>query len=203
MATVKMNVSVNYNEGLFYVDYKDIFMYHEIKNPSNYVVESKIPKGHESEYEYDADMTQANYDAFRKKLTKYMTTNFPSIQETAADTFSDRAKKKRIIAKNKLFEIVLEDNIWSVAVELKRIKKAKTGLQTQMFPSFLAGLRKGLFEQFSTIYVRDGSWSALPIDSTAPANAGNDFVDPETAYAATDIQTELKTQQPAYAYATD
>lgn len=204
MATVKMNVSVNYNEGLYYVDYKDIFMYHEIKNPSNISTESKIPAGHESEYEYDPDMTQANYEAFRKKLTNYMTSNFPSMQAAKPDTFSDRAKKKRIIAQNKLFEIILEDNVWSVAVELKWIKKGKTGLQTQMFPSFLAGLRKGLFEQLDTIYIRDGSWSASPIDCNAPANAGNDFIDPEAGYATPEMTKEINTAtQPAYAYASE
>lgn len=199
--SAKMNVSVNYNEGLYYVDYKDLYMYHEIKNPTNIIPESKLPAGHEAEYEFDQDMTQVKYDAFRQKLTDHMVQHFPSMKAADQDTFADRAKKKRIIVGNQLFNVILEDNTWSIAVELKLAPKGNKGLQTQMFPSFLAGLRVGLFNQFETLYVRDGSWSAIPIDKTAPANIGNTYINPEVGYATPEMQKEIQATQPAYAYA--
>lgn len=198
----RMNISVNYNEGLFYVDYHDIYMYHEATNPSNVIPESKIPAGQEDKYIYDPDMTQAKYEGFRKKLTDYLTSHFPSMTGVTEDSFQDKAKKKRIIAQNELFAIILEDNIWSIAVELKHLTKANKGLQTQMFPSFLEGLRKGLFEQFDTLYVRNGSWSAAPITIDSPVDTGNKFINPEVGYIPTSMLDNDEVA-PAYAYATE
>lgn len=193
----KMNVSVNYNEGLFYVDYKDISMFHEIANPANVISENKIPQGQENLYEYDATMTQTRYEAVRNKLAKSLTAHFPSLKQPTKDTYLDKGMKKRVIAANKLFNVVIEDNIWSLAVELTCIPKGDSGLQTQMFPNFLKGLRAALFEQFDVIYVRNGSWGATPITVDMPEDYGNKFIHPDVGYTIPGYEPEK-----AYKYAT-
>lgn len=172
----KMNINVNFDEGLFYIPYTDFYRYHEIKNPDNIVSEKDIPKGKENEYEYDETMTQIVYNSFRTKLAKQLCKQLPSLTCPDDTTAGNAHHTKRLLAENKIFQIVLEDNVWSVAVELKRQSGGNRGLQNQMFKSFLKNLRDALFEQFDIIYVRDGSWTAVPIDSKAPLSTGNAYI---------------------------
>lgn len=175
MAKVKMNVSVNYDEALFYVNYNNIYMFKDKNNPSKFVKGTEIPSGDEDKYEYDADMTQVMYDGIRKKITDYMTTHFNSMQ-AVQDEYLNKSKSRRVIARNTLFSVVIEDNVWSIAVELINNPKGNAGLQSQMFTSFANGLRNALFEQFDELYVRTGSYTADPITKDSPANYGNDRI---------------------------
>lgn len=168
------NVAVNYNEGLFYVDFKNIYMYHQNDNPATVILEKDLPEDTQDEYSFDAAMSQANFESFKTKFTKDITTKFPSIQPT--DEWLDKSKTRHVIMSNKLFNIVIEDNNWSLAVELTMVPKGNQGLQSQMFPSVLKGIRESLLSQFDTIYARNGSWSTLPITKESPEDFGNTVV---------------------------
>lgn len=183
MAKMTKNVSVNYNEGLYYVDYTNIYMYHLKTDPSVLVCEKDIPTGKEDLYEFDPEMTQAKYESIRMKLTDSLCQKFPSLQASAPDEYADKRKTKRIIASNQLFHFLLEDNSWSLAIELLQNPKANEGLQTQMFPSFLEGLRTSLFEQFDTLHVRTGTWTSQAIQKTDPKDIGNVYVPTSVAEA--------------------
>ena len=167
------NVSVNYNEGLFYVDFKNIYMYHKKDNPSQIVLEKDLPDNaqEQTKYKFDAPMSQANFEAFKTKFVDQITTQFPSMQPT--DEWLNKSKTRHVIMTNKLFNVVIENNNWSLAIELTMAPKGNTGLQAQMFPSFIKGIRTALLNQFDTIYVRNGSWDAIPITKNSPDDLGN------------------------------
>lgn len=180
MAKLKSNVSVNYNEGLYYVHYNDIYIFQSVKDNSA-VTANNIPEENAEDYEFRLELSQQNYENFRTTLTKDLLTAFPSFQED--DRYLNKSMTQRAIVSNALFTVSLEDSEWAVAVKLTRNKKANTGLQAQMYSSFLHGLRNALFAQFETIYIRNGSWGATPIDASAPADIGNMIVVDEPAFA--------------------
>lgn len=171
MAKMTKNVSVNYNEGLYYIDYTNIYMYHLIADPSVIVCEKDIPIGKEKEYEFDKAMSQANYEALRMRLTDDLCKKFPSLQPSDPNAYLDKRETKRLLAENNLFQFVFEDNNWSLAVELLHKPKSNEGLQSQMFPSFLEGLKTTLLDYFGTIQVRTGTWSSQVITSNTPVGA--------------------------------
>ena len=181
MAKVKMNVAVNYNEALYYVNYNDIYMYKDKNDSNKFVTESQIPEGKEDDYEFDLSMTQVHYDAIRKKLSDALCAHFPSMQPVK-DTYLNKSQSRRVIACNTLYSVVIEDNAWSIAVELINNPDGNGGLQSQMFESFSNGLREALFEQFDTLYIRSGSYTAEPITKSSPKDIGNDAVSLEDVY---------------------
>ena len=185
---IPKNVTVNYDEGLFYVDYKDIYMYHEIANPDHFLPESQIPAGEEDKYEFDEEKTQIHYDSFKARLSAYLCQHLPSLKVPPEDMARNRTYTKRILAENNLFQIALEDNNWSVAVKLLRQKDGNTGLQTQMYNSFLNRVRLGLFQQFKTLYVRDGAWSASKLTKSMPATTGNLYINPDQIFASDEVK---------------
>lgn len=171
---VKTNINVDNLSGLFYIDYKDIFHYNK-PNESDFLKEKEINPADLENYEFNQTISQAYYDKCLDKISTYLADKFDSISKV-----DEREKKKHIIAKNHLFEIAIEDNNWSVAIQLLPIKKANKGLQKQMYYAFLHGLRNALFEEFDTLYVRNGSWSQIPITKNDDPNLGNWLVDEET-----------------------
>lgn len=168
---LKTNLNVDNLSGLFYIDYKDIFIYNK-PNDSNFIKQKDINPDELNNYEFNQDASQAHYNNCIDKISDYMANNFDSMLKTDL-----REKKKHIIAANQLFQVTLEDNDWSVAVQLLPIKKANKGLQKQMYYAFLHGLRNALFEQFDTLYVRNGSWSQIAITNNDDPNMGNELID--------------------------
>lgn len=176
---IPMNVSVPFNAGLYYVDYNEIYRFHK-KNSDVLLKQNEIPEDDASSYEFDQEASQKYFNDFIMSFQTSFCSHFSSMHPV--DRYD---KKKHIIAENKLFQIILEDNNWSVAVELLPVKKSNEGLQNQMFNSFLTGMKNALFEQFDTIYVRDASWSQIPITKNDDTDQANIFIQPvvEPAYA--------------------
>jgi hypothetical protein len=168
---LKTNLNVDNLSGLFYIDYKDIFIYNK-PNDSNFIKQKDINPDELTNYEFNQAASQAHYNNCIDKISDYMANNFDSMLKTDL-----REKKKHIIAANQLFQVTLEDNDWSVAVQLLPVKKANKGLQKQMYYAFLHGLRNALFEQFNTLYVRNGSWSQIAITKNDDPNMGNELID--------------------------
>ena len=168
---IKTNISVDNLAGLFYIDYKDIFIYNK-PNDSELLKEKDIMPDEFNNYEFNQDASQAYYNNCIDKLADSMSKKFTSISK-----IDKTDKKKHIIAGNQLFEIALEDNQWSIAVQLLPVKKANKGLQKQMYYAFLHGLRESLFEQFNTLYVRNGSWSQMPVTINDDPDIGNQLVE--------------------------
>lgn len=70
---------------------------------------------------------------------------------------------RRVILESKLFFIAVEDNEWSVAVEL--IQKEEPygfnwmeNLQARLYEKYLDGIKKSLLERLPSIGTRNGAW---------------------------------------------
>ena len=65
-----------------------------------------------------------------------------------------------ILLSNDLFYIVLEDNEWSIAVELIQKDDVSYGLQKKHHQTYLDGIRDCLFEQVETLGIYGGAWTS-------------------------------------------
>lgn len=153
------NCMVKDLEGLFYVDWNDLHIYTNTQDPDDAITGKDIPQDKQAEYSYDADLSQANFEAFKDRFCTAMAKHFKSLQ--TVDYWKGR--KRHVIMDNKLFLIAFEDNDWSLAVEVLLKDGARKGLQKQMTKSFIKGTKKILLKEFGTIYIRTGSWTSEPI----------------------------------------
>lgn len=155
----KGNVNVSLNDGLYYIHYNSINVYKSKQNPNDLRTIDQIPPQQKSTFHLDLKLSQANYDQWLKKFRELMTKRFPSLQ--IIDQYLKR--DQRIILQNSLFQIIIEDNEWSFAVELiSRTDCPYKAFQKHLFTQFFKGMRDNLLTITETIYVRSGSWLAEP-----------------------------------------
>lgn len=85
---------------------------------------------------------------------------FPSFERFEDDTWHDG---RRLILENGLFVIALEDNEWSLAVELLQKEddyQSLDGLQSRQYQRYLDGMRDALLEQLPSIGTYTGPWTS-------------------------------------------
>ena len=74
---------------------------------------------------------------------------------------------QRAVLQNQLFYVALEDNEWSLAVELIQKEapwpQSYDGLQHKHYQRYLAGIRDTLFEQFESLGIYTGPWTSKTI----------------------------------------
>lgn len=74
------------------------------------------------------------------------------------------SRTQRAILENKLFYIALEDNEWSLAVELLQKEDpyddSLSGLQKRRYQKYLDGIRDSLLEALPSIGVYKGAWTS-------------------------------------------
>ena len=80
-----------------------------------------------------------------------------------AGLYGDRSR--RVILESKLFYVCLEDNEWSLAVEL--IQKEEPwglswmeNLQKRLYEKYLDGMKKALLNRLPSIGIRTGAWTS-------------------------------------------
>ena len=94
---------------------------------------------------------------------------FPSFEKASGDKwiraglYGDRSR--RVILESKLFYVCLEDNEWSMAVEL--IQKEEPwglswmeNLQKRLYEKYLDGMKKALLNRLPSIGIRTGAWTS-------------------------------------------
>ena len=156
------NCNVQPNETLFYVAWDDIALYENKTNKTDIRLRQEIPQGEEDNYAYSQISSQDNFENFKTWFLARMQKQFKSMHP--CDYWLGRSK--HVILENKLFMIALEDNDWSLAIELLRIGRKQPnlkGLQNQMFQNFVNGLRNNLLTYFPVIYIRTGNYLAQPV----------------------------------------
>ena len=93
------------------------------------------------------------------------TSLFPSFARTGPNEWLDRSR--RAILENTLFHVAVEDNEWSVAVELLQKEFDDcgdlSGLQKRHYKYYLSGMKKCLLEVLPGIGIYDGPWTAKRI----------------------------------------
>lgn len=153
------NVNVSGRDGLYYVHYDSINQYHHKNNTDDVRPKHLIPAAELDNYELDLPLSQAGYDLWLNDFRKAMRNRYPSFE--IADHYEKAGK--RLILQSKMFQVIIEDNVWSFAVELiSRPKCRYKEFQKHLFPSFFKGMREILLTMTDTLYVRSGSWTAEP-----------------------------------------
>ena len=95
-------------------------------------------------------------EAFQKR--------FPSFERVESDTWHDG---RRLLLENGLFVIALEDNEWSLAVELLQKEndyQSLEGLQSRQYQRYLDGMRDALLEHLPSIGTYTGPWTSGTIN---------------------------------------
>lgn len=146
-------------EGLYYVD-RDYLDYYIAKEADEYgeyegKMQYEIDYNEFEDYEYDNFISQINFEEFVQEFVNLMEKKFNSFTSTG-DTFGT-------IMENSLFEIQIEDNEWSYAVEL--IQKdndwddSLRGLQKRHYQNYLNGMKDVLLYMFPEIGCYGGAWT--------------------------------------------
>lgn len=148
-------------EGLFYIDNDDLCVYRPIEGDED---ERKllrhIPFEDLGLWKYSDIDTQWWESDVIENFQYSMQKRFSSFRPCSEQL--DR--KQEAVLENDLFYIALEDNEWSVAVELIQ-KEAPwpqdySGLQCKHAQRYLDGIRNALFEQFDTLGIYAGPWTS-------------------------------------------
>lgn len=106
------------------------------------------------DWDYDEIYSELRRDDFEKTFVEDMIgmyTSFTPCEEWISNS-------RRAILENGLFWIALEDNEWSVAVELLQKEDVPEGFQKLRFAEYLEGIKLSLFNQFDSIGVYAGPW---------------------------------------------
>lgn len=148
-------------EGLYYVDrdYLDCYIAKELNEYDEYEQKmlGELTTEDFNNYDYDYTMSEIYYEEFIIEFIHRMKKKFNSLESTDKDY--------GVIMENNLFEIVIEDNEWSYAVEL--IQKEDSyyndyslkGLQKKHYKSYLDGIKTILLELFPSIGCYGGAWT--------------------------------------------
>lgn len=118
-------------------------------------------------YELDEDLTTANYEGIKDYLQYRFTEKFKSFEYSEG---WDKNTGNLIILENELFYIELEDNDWSIAVELiqkddfyRYDDKKLNGLRKKHYKSYLKGIKEILLEYLPYLYEYNGPWTSKQI----------------------------------------
>jgi hypothetical protein len=110
-------------------------------------------------FKLDLPLSQQNYDVWLEKFRDAMQKRYKSYHKI--DKYLKR--DQRIVLENNMFQVIIEDNEWSFAVELISVPHCPyPAFQKHLFPQFFKGMREILFTITETIYIRNGSWIAEP-----------------------------------------
>lgn len=161
------NVCVTGNyEGLYFIDNNHIHVYRDSEDTSDYPetrLMGELDYGEltSGRWLYDEEGTGNEEDDILECFMDDFTRMFPSFQRVRCDTWIDRSL--RAILESKLFYIAIEDNEWSVAVEL--IQKEEPwgltwmeNLQKRLYEKYQDGVKKCLLNRLPSICTRHGPW---------------------------------------------
>lgn len=151
-------------EGLFYIDTDDFQVYvsdgpePETKLLGELDYFALTGDG----WKYSADLSEQELGDILDRFMERFIQMFPSFSRTGPDTWMDRTR--RVILENTLFCVAVEDNEWSVAVELlqKEFEDGMdlTGFQKRYYKSYLSGMQKCLLEILPGIGIYTGPWTS-------------------------------------------
>lgn len=154
-------------EGLYFIDNDHIHVYRRSDDLSDYP-ETRLMG--ELDYEeltggnwlYDEEGTGNEEDDILECFMDDFTRRFPSFERLDKDFWLGRSDR-RVILESKLFYIAVEDNQWSLAVEL--IQKEEPygfnwmeNLQKRLHEKYLDGIKRCLLNRLPSIGTRRGAW---------------------------------------------
>lgn len=154
-------------EGLFYIDNDHIHVYRDSEDVDDYP-ETRLMGELDYEeltggrwfYDEEGSMNEENdiLECFMDEFIRM----FPSFKRVELERWLDRFR--RAIMESKLFYIVVEDNEWSLAVEL--IQKEEPwgdawmeNFQKRLYEKYMEGMKKALLTRLPVIYPYNGAWT--------------------------------------------
>lgn len=154
-------------EGLYYIDNDHIHVYRDSEDIDDY---PKTRLKGDLDYAeltggrwlYDTEGTMNEEEDILERFMDDFTRMFPSFMRTEPDLWLGRSR--RAILESGLFYIAVEDNEWSLAVEL--IQKEEPwgdawmeNLQKRLCDKYLEGVKKALLMRVPSIYAYGGAWT--------------------------------------------
>lgn len=168
------NVSVSGAcEGLFYIDNDHFHVYRRSDDLSDWpetrlMGELEYDELTGGEWYFDEEGTMNEEDDVLECFMGDFCQMFRSFERAGADEWIRNGSygdlSRRVILESKLFYICVEDNQWSVAVEL--IQKEDpyddhlSGLQSRHYLKYLEGMKKCLLARLPSIGTRTGAWTS-------------------------------------------
>ena len=153
-------------EGLYYIDTDDFKTYRRDDGEETKLLGmldyAALTDG---SWVYDSDLSERELEDILDSFSDCFTNMFPSFSRTGADVWLDRSR--RAILENTLFYVAIEDNEWSVAVELLQKEfddcEDLTGFQKRHYKSYLNGMQSCLLEILPGIGTYTGPWTSRRI----------------------------------------
>ena len=148
-------------EGLYFIDKDDIDIYLKMEDDIAQVKrlgELSYNELISGEWEFNKNFSSEAADRVLEGFTKVFLDMVPSFRRCAKDTYVD---DKLILLENGLFYVAIEDNEWSLAVEL--IQKEDDyvnleGLQMSHYQTYLFRMKCALLAQLPSIGTYCGPW---------------------------------------------
>lgn len=114
------------------------------------------------EWTLDEEGTNLEWEYVEESFVESFATLFPSFTVPAKMSWLDR--DRRILAENKLYWLVVEDNEWSMAVEIIQKENpyddSLLGLQARHHEHYFDGMKKCLLELLPSVGVYKGAWTS-------------------------------------------
>lgn len=160
-------------EGLYYIDNDHIHVYRDSEDMSDYPetrLMGDLDYGEltSGRWLYDEEGTGNELDDIEECFMEDFTKMFPSFRRSAPNCWMRNGPygswDRRAILESNLFYITIEDNEWSMAVEL--IQKEDpydnhlNGLQKRHYQSYLDGIKKCLLNRLPSIGCYAGAWTS-------------------------------------------
>lgn len=168
------NVSVSGPyEGLYYIDNDDFHVYRR-DDPFSEERETRLRRDLSyadltgSEWVYDELSTAEEEHDILDWFVRGFTRMFPSFRRPADELWIRNGPwgncSRKVILENKLFYIAIEDNEWSLAVELLQKEDPYdnhlSGLQRRYFKQCIEGIKMCLLERLPSIGIRTSAWTS-------------------------------------------
>lgn len=154
-------------EGLYYIDNDHYHVYRDSEDVSDYpetrlMGELDYADIASGPWVYDEEGTGNELDDIEECFMDDFCRMFPSFERPGKEFWLDRGCR-RVILESKLFYICMEDNEWSIAVELVQKEEPwgdvwMENLQKRLYEKYLEGMKKALLMRLPSIGTRCGPW---------------------------------------------
>lgn len=156
-------------EGLYYIDNDHFHIYRRDVPGKSEECESKMlgelhaPELASGGWLLDEEDTRAIQRDLLDSFIESFTNRFPAFHQPAPDKqWLDHTRQS--ILESSLFHIAIEDNEWSLAIELVQKEGLYGdnlyGLQARHYQKYLEGMKRCLLEHLPSIGIRTGAWTS-------------------------------------------
>lgn len=161
-------------EGVYYIDNDNLWMYRQ-KTGGEFAemrTLAEIPYEEIHLWEFDDIQTEDVIAYTLDELSDTIMRKFKSFSKR--DKWISR--NQHAILENGLFYIAIEDNEWSIAVELLQksgeFGENLTPFQKRYHRQYLDGIKEALFEQFDSLGIYSSAWTSGTIRRENSKNGG-------------------------------